>query len=137
MLSCACGLLSQCFAVQLSGWAQRVSDIGRGSTESYDLDVRVRGHGWVMAAEIGDVPFESSRLGEVEIFGLKFVESFHHHRGDFHGKGAMFRVLEVRQSSTRAVAFVPPHSQRLRPVFDRVEVAGVEPQRVGAESGCR
>ena len=114
MLSCACGLLSQCFAVQLSGWAQRVSDIGRGSTESYDLDVRGRRHVWIVTADIGDIPLQSTLAGEVEILRLQFVGSLHHHRGDFHGEGAMFGVLEVRQSRTRAVAFVPPHRQRLR-----------------------
>lgn len=138
MLCCVCDLVPQCFAVQLSGWALRVSDIGRGSTECYDLDARVRGHGRVVPAEIGDIPFQSTRAGEVEILTPQCVESLHHHRGDFHGERAKRGVLEVRQS--RAVQW--PSFHRTVSVFVPSATASKYlawnlSSRLGSESGCR
>src|SRR5699024_9524928 len=116
-------------AVQLSGWELRVSDIGRGSTESYDLDRGVLRHGGVVGAEVRQIALQTCGPGELEVAGGQRVQTLARHRGDVDGNGAVLGVLEVGQGRTRAVGFVPAYRQGLRARADSVEVPGAESQQ--------
>src|SRR5699024_2484825 len=94
---CVCGPLPQCFAVQLSVWELRVSDIGRGSTEAYDLDRGVLRHGGVVGAEVRQIALQACGPGELEVAGGQRVQTFAGHRGDVDGNGAVLGALEVGQ----------------------------------------